>query len=79
MTNRIHSIQKTCYNWNQNEKITKNNSLIIKNLKINSASEAEEYVLKKYKYGFQPMVNKDDIFITIKNEKFIIDCIKKIS
>ena len=54
-------------------------SRLIKNLKINSASEAEEYVLKKYKYGFQPMVNKDDIFITIKNEEFIIDCIKKIS
>ena len=53
--------------------------MIIKNLKITSASEAEKYVLKKYKYGYQPMVNKDDIFITIKNEEFIIDCIKKIS
>tara|TARA_B100001093_G_scaffold357402_1_gene342011 strand:- start:1438 stop:1668 length:231 start_codon:yes stop_codon:yes gene_type:complete len=61
------------------QKITKNNSLIIKSLKITSTSEAEKYVLKKYKNGFQPMVNKDDIFITIKNEKFIIDYIKKIS
>tara|TARA_A100000164_G_scaffold299280_1_gene273931 strand:+ start:319 stop:549 length:231 start_codon:yes stop_codon:yes gene_type:complete len=67
------------FNLSDGQKITKNNSLIIKNLKITSASEAEKYVLKKYKYGFQPMVNKDDIFIPIKNEKFIIDCIKKIS
>ena len=67
------------FNLSDGQKITKNNSLIIKNFKITSASEAEKYVLKKYKYGFQPMVNKDDIFKTIKNEEFIIDCIKKIS
>ena len=38
----------------------------------------ENYILKKHKHSFQPLVNKDDIFIPIKKEKFVIDCIKKV-
>ena len=38
------------FNLSDGQKITKNNSLIIKNFKVTSASEAEKYVLKKYKY-----------------------------
>ena len=59
--------------------IRKNNSINIKNPLVNTTKEAENYILKKYKHSFQPLVNKDDIFIPIKKEKFVIDCIKKVS
>ena len=67
------------FNLADGQKITKNNSLIVKSPKIRTVTEAKEYILKKYKNSFQPMVNQDDIFISIKKEVFIIDCIKKIS
>ena len=43
-----------------------------------SKEDAIYYFLKKYKNGFQLLLNIDDIFITIKNEEFIIDYIEKI-
>ena len=60
------------------EIIQKNNSINIKNPQVNTAKEAENYILKKYKQSYQPLVNKDDIFIPIKKEKFVIECIKKV-
>ena len=59
--------------------IQKNNSINIKNPQVNTAKEAENYILKKYKHSFQPLVNKDDIFMPIKKEKFVIECIKQVS
>ena len=67
------------FNLVDGQKITKNNSLIVKSPKITNITEVKDYILKKYKNGFQPMVNQDDIFISIKKEEFIIDCIKRIS
>ena len=59
-------------------RISKANSMLIKNPKVMSKEDAISYLLKKYKKGFQPLVNMNDIFITIKNEEFIIDYIEKI-
>ena len=50
----------------------------IKSSLVNSAKDAENYVLKKYKNSFQPLVNTDDIFISIINEKIIIESIEKL-
>ena len=50
----------------------------IKSSLVSSAKDAENYVLKKYKIGFQPLVNTDDIFISIINEKIIIESIEKL-
>ena len=50
----------------------------IKGSLVSSAKDTENYVLKKYKNGFQPLVNTDDIFISIINEKIIIESIEKL-
>ena len=50
----------------------------IKSSLVSSAKDAKNYVLKKYKNGFQPLVNTDDIFISIINEKIIIESIEKL-
>ncbi len=60
-------------------RVTKANSMSIKSPKVLSKEDAISYLIKKYKKGFQPLVNMDDIFITIKNEEFIIDYIEKIT
>ena len=60
-------------------RVTKSNSMSIKSSKVLSKEDVVSYLLKKYKKGFQPLVNMGDIFITIKNEEFIIDYIEKIT
>ena len=66
------------FKLNDGKIIKKNNSMNIKSSLVSSAKEAENYVLKKYKNGFQPLVNTDDIFISIINEKIIIESIEKL-
>ena len=66
------------FNLVDGSRVTKANSMSIKSPKVLSKEDAVSYLLKKYKKGFQPLVNMDDIFITIKNEEFIIDYIEKI-
>ena len=61
-----------------NNIIKKNNSMNIKSSLASSEKDAENYVLKKYKNGLQPLVNTDDIFISIINEKIIIESIEKL-
>ena len=63
----------TTWSFSEGERVLIPTLELAPSIVITSTSEAEKYVLKKYKNGFQPMVNKDDIFISIKNEKFIID------
>ena len=67
------------FNLVDGSRVTKANSISVKNPKVLSKEDVITYLLKKYKKGFQPLVNMDNIFITIKNEEFIIDCIKKIT
>ena len=59
-------------------RVTKANSMSNKSTKVLTKEDAISYLLIKYKKGFQPLVKIDDIFITIKNEEFIIDYIEKI-
>jgi hypothetical protein len=66
------------FNLVDGSRVTKTNSMSIKSSKVLSKEDAISYLLKKYKKGFQPLVNMDDIFITVKNEEFIIDYIEKI-
>jgi len=66
------------FNLANGSRVAKANSMLIKNPKVMPKEDAISYFLKKYKNGFQPLVNMDDIFITIKNEEFIIDYIEKI-
>ena len=53
----------------------------IKNIGIEDLLDyVEKYsYVSKWIFKDDEITNKDDIFITIKNEEFIIDCIKKIS
>ena len=60
-------------------RVTKANSMSIKSPKVLSKEGAISYLIKEYKKVFQPLVIMADIFITIKNEEFIIDYIEKIT
>ena len=66
------------FKLNDGNIIKKKNSMNIKSSLVRSAKDAENYVLKKYKNSSQPLVNTDDIFISIINEKIIIESIEKL-
>ena len=66
------------FKLNDGNNIKKNSSMNIKSSLVNSARDAKNYVMKKYKNSFQPLVNTDDIFISIINEKIIIESIEKL-
>ena len=66
------------FKLNDGNIIKKNNSINIKSFLVSPAKDAENYVLKKFNNGFQPLVNTDDIFISIINEKIIIESIEKL-
>ncbi len=66
------------FKLNDGNIIKMKNSMNIKSSLVSSVKDAEKYVLKKYKNGFQPLVNTEDIFISIINEKIIIESIAKL-
>ena len=66
------------FNLANNSRASKANSMSIKNSKVISKEDVISCLLKKYKNCFPLLVNMGDIFITIKNQEFIIDYIEKI-
>ena len=66
------------FKLNDGNIIKKKNSMKIKSSLVSSSKDAKNYVLKKYKSVFQPLVNTDDIFISIINEKIIIESSEKL-
>jgi len=58
-------------------KVIKNNLIAVNSEKIKTEKAVNEYIFKKHKKSFQPLVNIDDLNSEIKSQTLQIESIKR--